>query len=70
MHLKLKVVPDSKIEKVERIKDDEFRIWVKAPAENGKANERVLKLMREFLGSRRMRIVSGHTSPSKIISVD
>lgn len=32
MYLKIKVVPDSKMEKVEKLKDDEYRIWVKIVA--------------------------------------
>lgn len=70
MYLKLKVVPDSRQEKVEKIKDDEYRIWTKAPAERGLANERVLELMRELYPGTRIRLISGHTSPSKIVSVD
>lgn len=70
MYLKLKVIPDSKQEKIEKVKDDEYRIWVKAPAENNKANMRVLEIMREEFPHRRIRLVSGHTSPSKIVSVD
>lgn len=70
MYLKIKVIPDSKIEKVEQLKHDEYRVWVKAPAENNKANTRVLELMRELYPNKRIRLVSGHTSPSKVISVD
>ena len=70
MYIKLKVTPDSKQEKIEKVKDDEYRIWTKAPAENNKANTRVLELMREIFPNKRMRLVSGHTSPSKIVSID
>lgn len=70
MYLKLKVIPDSKQEKVEQLKDDEYRIWVKAPAEHGLANDRVLEIVREMHPNKRVRLVSGHTSPSKIVSVD
>ncbi len=70
MYLKLKVVPDSRQEKIEQLKDDEYRVWVKAPAENNRANERVLEMMREMFPDKRIRLISGHTSPSKIVSVD
>ncbi|MEN9337729.1 MAG: hypothetical protein RIQ41_43 [Candidatus Parcubacteria bacterium] len=70
MYLKLKVIPDSKQENIEQLKDDEYRIWVKAPAENNRANERVLEIMRDMFKEKRIRLVSGHTSPSKIVSVD
>ncbi len=70
MYLKLKDVPDSRQEKIEQLKDDEYRVWVKAPAENNRANERVLEMMREMFPDKRIRLISGHTSPSKIVSVD
>lgn len=69
MYLKLKVIPDSKIEKVEQLKDDEYRIWVQAPAENNHANNRVLEIVRELYPDMKVRLISGHTSPSKIVSV-
>lgn len=70
MYLKLKVIPDAKQEKVEQLKDDEYRIWVKAPAENNHANTRVLEIIRGMHPDKKVRLVSGHTSPSKIVSVD
>jgi uncharacterized protein (TIGR00251 family) len=70
MYLKLKVVPDAREEKIEQLKDDEYRIWVKAPAEMNLANTRVLEIMREKFPSKKVRLVSGHTSPSKIVSID
>lgn len=69
MYLKIKVVPNSKIEKVERIKDNSWRIWVKAPAEYNRANTRVLELVRESFPNQSVRIISGHRSPSKIVSI-
>jgi uncharacterized protein (TIGR00251 family) len=69
MYLKIKVIPDSKKEKVEKLKDDEYRVWVKAPAENNLANTRVIELCREMFPCTSIRIVSGHHSPSKILSI-
>lgn len=72
MYIKIKVVPDSKEEIVKKISEDHFEIRVKEPAENNQANTRILVLIREYFGStaKAIRIVSGHHSPSKIISVD
>lgn len=70
MYIKLRVVTDSKFEKVEKLKDDTFKVFVKAPAERGLANSRVVELMSDLLKTKNIRIISGHTSPSKIISVD
>lgn len=69
MYLKLKVVPNSKIEKIEKSSQDSWRVWVKVPAENNAANTRVLELVREEYPNQSVRIVSGHHSPSKIVSI-
>ncbi len=69
MYIKIKVVPDAREEKVEKLKDDEFRIWVKLPAENNVANNRVLEIVRGMYPNKGVRIISGHYSPSKIISI-
>jgi uncharacterized protein (TIGR00251 family) len=70
MYLKIKVVPDSKVEKFEQVQDDEYRIWIKVPAENNAANSRMLMIMREKFPNKSIRIVSGHHSPSKILSIN
>ncbi len=70
MYIKIKVIPDSKKEKVEKLKDDEYRMWVKVPAENNLANTRVTELCREMFPGTSVRIVSGHHSPSKIVSIN
>lgn len=69
MYLKLKVIPDSKQEKVEKVEIDSWKIWVKVPAENNAANSRVLELIRDVYPNQSVRIVNGHHSPSKIVSV-
>ncbi len=69
MYLKIKVVADSREEKIEKLKDDEYRIWTKMPAENNLANTRVLEIIRETYPNQSVRIISGHHSPSKIVSV-
>jgi uncharacterized protein (TIGR00251 family) len=69
MYLKIKVIPEAKDEKVEQIKDDEYRIWVKVEAKNNRANERILEILREMFPKNPVRIISGHHSPSKIVSI-
>ncbi len=70
MYLKIKVIPDSKVEKLEKQEDDSWRVWVKVPAQNNAANTRVLELVRQEFPATSVRIVSGHHSPSKIISIN
>ncbi|PHP45253.1 hypothetical protein B6V01_004905 [Methanosarcinales archaeon ex4572_44] len=51
---------------------DEFRVYVRAPAVEGKANGAVVKLLAEFFDVRRsgVRIIRGVHSRDKVIEVD
>lgn len=67
----MKVTAGAKKELIEKIKDDEYRIFVREPAERNLANERVCELVAHEVGVVRpkVRIISGHHSPSKILSI-
>ncbi|MBI5200349.1 MAG: DUF167 domain-containing protein [Elusimicrobia bacterium] len=69
--VRVKVHPDASRDRLERKGPDAYELWVKAPPEQGKANAAVLSLLRREpeLAQRRLRIVKGLTSPSKIVSV-
>jgi len=68
MIITVKVKASSKRNKVEK-QNDTYVIYVKAPAEKGKANSEVIKLLRRFF-KRNVRIIKGVTSKTKIIEVD
>ncbi len=71
MYIKIKVQAGAKKEKFEKISKDHFSISIKEPAERGLANKRVIELVREYFKVYNdVRIVSGHHSPGKIISID
>jgi len=72
MYIKIKVIAGAKKEKVIKKNDDHFEMSVKEPAERGLANKRVTELVREYFKvyNGDVRIVSGHHSPSKIISLN
>jgi len=71
MYLKVRVVTKSKTEKIEELPQGGLKIWVKFPPEQNLANNRILELVKarypEYNGD--VRIVSGHHSPSKILSL-
>ena len=71
MRISVKVKTGAKIEKVEKLAGNNFRIWVKAPAKEGKANEAVLKVLAEYfdVASSSIKIVSGLTSRDKIFDI-
>ncbi len=72
MYVRARVVAGAKKEKVERVSDDHFDISVREPAERNLANGRVREIIADACGVSvsAVRIVSGHHSPSKIMSVD
>ncbi len=71
MYIKVKVTPQAKQDKVEMVKSDEFRVAVRAEARAGMANKKMLELLSAHIDIplKKLRLVSGHTSPSKIVSV-
>ncbi len=71
MYIHVKVQAGAKSESFEKLKEDHFELRVKEPAERNLANKRVLEIVKNhFSEAKRVRIVSGHQSPSKLISVD
>ncbi len=72
MYIKIRVTAGSKKEKFIQKNRDHFEVAVREEAERNLANGRVLELMsRHFkLPKGKVRIISGHHSPSKIFNVD
>jgi len=72
MYIKVRVTPDAKADLLEKIKNDTYKVSVRLPAEQNLANGKVRELIaQEFKVSvGKVRIINGHHSPSKILSVD
>lgn len=70
MYIKVKVSAGVKREKIEKVSEDHYNIWVKEEAKGNRANERIMEIMRHIYPKMIIRIVSGHHSPSKILSLD
>ncbi|RLG16095.1 hypothetical protein DRN69_01745 [Candidatus Pacearchaeota archaeon] len=68
MKLKIRVYPNSPDEKIEKISDTEYKIWIKEKRENNKANISLLKLLQRFF-KKKVKIKSGFSSQKKIIEV-
>lgn len=71
MYIKVKVTAGAKKESIVRTSKDHFEVEVKEKAERNMANKRVLEVVALFLKvpSGKVRIVSGHHSPGKILDV-
>ena len=64
--IRVKVFPRSKEEKVE--KGEIWKIWVKEPPVEGRANEAVIKILKRYF--RKVRLVKGAKSRLKVFEVE
>lgn len=69
-YIKVRAKAGSKSEKIEQKSDDYFIISVKEKAEMNMANKKIIAILQDFFNTKKIRIISGHHSPSKIFSVD
>jgi uncharacterized protein (TIGR00251 family) len=67
----LKVKPNSKKIKIEKISQNQFTLWINAPAQNGRANQAAVKALSEYLAipKSRITIVKGHKTRNKIVEL-
>lgn len=67
-YLKVKVHAGEKKNRLEQKSPDSFEIWVRAPAQEGRANEAVRALLAQHLGvaENKLSLIKGATSPAKI----
>ena len=70
VHIKIHAKPSSKKEIVTKISNDRYDISVKESAENNCANKRILEIVHSLYPKSVVRIVSGHHSSSKMVSVE
>jgi hypothetical protein len=70
-YIKVKVHADEKKNRLEQLAADKIEVWVKAPAEQGRANAAVRVLLAEYLGlpENKLSLIKGATSPAKIFLV-
>jgi uncharacterized protein (TIGR00251 family) len=69
--INVKVVPGASRDRVAGRYGDGIKVQVSAPAEGGKANEAVVRVIAEALGVKRqqVQIVKGRTQPRKVAEV-
>ncbi len=72
MYVKIRALAGAKKELLEKISTDHFKISVREKAKQNMANVRIRELVANHfsLPIGKIRIISGHHSPSKIVSVD
>lgn len=73
MYIKVTAFPEFKKELIEKISEKDgilsLKIYLKQPAENGRANKRILEILSEMFPNKKIRIVNGHLISKKLIEV-
>lgn len=71
MYIKVKVRPGAKKESFEKLSEDSFAASVREKAERNMANRRVAELvsLHFHVPIKRVRLIAGHRSPSKVFSL-
>lgn len=71
MRISIKVKPNSKEEKIEQLGNNQFIVKVKAPAQEGKANKALIKLLSKYFDIPKSMIIisKGHQCGNKIIDI-
>ena len=69
MYIKIKVIAGAKSEKVLKKSKDHFIISIKEKTKNNSANGRILQIISEIYQTKDVKIINGHHSPSKLLSV-
>jgi len=57
MKISVKVKPQAKEDKVKKIGSDNYVVWVKAKAIEGKANQAVVKILSEYFDIAKSKVV-------------
>lgn len=72
VYLHVKVTAGARKESLVQKSEDHFEISVKEKAERNLANTRVLELVAEHfqIPINKVRIINGHTHPSKLLVID
>ena len=72
MRIYLKVITRSSQQKIEKISEGDYKIWIRAVPEKGKANSEVTKVLAEYfeVGKKSVEIVGGKTSSKKIVDIE
>jgi len=68
MIIQVKVYPSSGREEIEKLNEKEYKVYLKKPAEDNKANIELLKMLKRYFKVE-ARIIKGLTSKNKIVEI-
>ena len=72
MKINIRVIPKAKLNKIEKIADNDYKVWMTTAPVDGKANQVLIKLLSKFFEIKKsqIEIVSGNKNRNKIINLD
>ncbi len=68
MIIKLRVKTNSGRQEIEKISENEYKVWLKSTPEDGKANGELLRFLKKYFG-KEVRIKTGFSSRKKVVEV-
>ena len=71
MKIFIRAYPNANKERIEKIDENHYSVWVKEPPVKGKANQAIINVLAEYfkIASSRVKIVSGYASRQKTIEI-
>lgn len=71
MRIYVKIHPKTSQNKVKKISEGEYEVWVTAPPVDGKANDMLIQILSEYLDIPKssLKIIAGKTARVKIIDI-
>ena len=71
MRLTISVKPNARNEKIEKVSEKEYRVWLKAPARKGLANQALVEFLSSYFDRPKSAIViyKGTGSRKKIVDI-
>jgi len=69
MIITIKLHPNSSQEKIEKIDENNFEVWLSEKPIDGKANEELCKMLKKYFKAKEVKINSGKTSRMKRVEI-
>ena len=71
MRITVKARARARVEKVEKVTESEWKVYVRTAPEKGKANKKICQLLARYcdVKEKDVHVVSGHTSKTKIVEI-
>jgi hypothetical protein len=71
MKISVKVKPNAKQEKIEKVGEKDFIVWVKEKPQEGKANQAVIRVLAEYFNVPKSEVIllKGQTAREKVFEI-